>query len=300
MATNIERTRWRFASPDISQGGWLAVRLMLCLKIPSRRSIGSEESEDCGDPLASRLGDLFGIACVFPVGVVDPHPKEVLKDAMKRVLLVTVAVGLLMVSAAAQRGGGGQGPGMRQGFGMAGPRLLLIPQVQAELKMTEEQVAKVREALGGAGGPGGRGAFGGGAGGGGGFGGGDPQAREQMRLEQEKKVKEILTAEQYKRYQEIALQQEGPASFARKEVADKLGLSDSQRQKVNAILEEQRATMRDMFQGGGGGGDRQAMMETMQKLREERNAKLLAILTPEQKKIWEGMLGKPFQFQRGG
>ncbi len=223
---------------------------------------------------------------------------------MKRVLFVVLVVGLLVVSAAAQGGGGGggQGFGGRQGFGaMAGPRLLLNPQVQAELKMTEDQIAKVREALGGAGGPGGRGGFGGGgAGGGGGFGGGDPQQREQLRLEQEKKIKEILSAEQFKRYQEISLQQEGPAAFARKEVADKLGLSDSQRQKVNAILEEQRATMRDMFQGGGGGGDRQAMMETMQKLREETNAKLLAVLTAEQKKAWEGMLGKPFQFQRGG
>jgi len=222
---------------------------------------------------------------------------------MKRVLFVVFVMGLLAVSATAQRGGGGQGPGGRQGFGMmASPRLLLNPQVQAELKITEEQVAKVREALGGPGGPGGRGGFGGGAGGGGGRGalGGDPQQREQMRLEQEKKIKEILSAEQFKRYQEISLQQEGPAAFARKEVADKLGLSDSQRQKVNAILEEQRATMRDMFQGGGGGGDRQAMMETMQKLREETNAKLLAVLTAEQKKVWEGMLGKPFQFQRGG
>jgi Spy/CpxP family protein refolding chaperone len=224
---------------------------------------------------------------------------------MKRILFVMFVVGLLVVSAAAQRGGGGgQGFGGRQGFGaMAGPRLLLNPQVQAELKMTEDQIAKVREALGGAGGPGGRGGFGGGgaggAGGGGGFGGGDPQQREQMRLEQEKKIKEILTAEQYNRYQEISLQLEGPSAFARKEVADKLGLSDSQREKVNAILEEQRATMRDMFQGGGG-GDRQAMMETMQKLREETNAKLLAVLTAEQKKTWEGMLGKPFQFQRGG
>ncbi|MER3412962.1 MAG: hypothetical protein C4341_01745 [Armatimonadota bacterium] len=214
---------------------------------------------------------------------------------MKRTLFVMFVVSLLVVSAAAQRGGGGQGPGGRQGFGMmAGPRLLLIPQVQAELKMTEEQVAKVREALGGPGRPGGRG-------GAGGLGGGDPQQREQMRLmrlEQEKRIKEILSAEQYKRYQEISLQQEGPAAFARKEVADKLGLSDSQRFKINAILEEQRATMRDMFQGGGGGGDRQAMMETMQKLREETNAKLLAVLTTEQKKIWEGMLGKPFQFER--
>lgn len=224
---------------------------------------------------------------------------------MKRVLFVVFVMGLLAVSATAQRGGGG-GPGGRQGFGMmAGPRLLLNPQVQAELKMTEEQVAKVREALGGPGGPGGRGGFGGGAGGAGGAGGrggfgGDPQQREQMRLEQEKKIKEILSAEQFKRYQEISLQQEGPSALARKEVADKVGLSDSQREKINAILEEQRATMRDMFQGGGGGGDRQAMMETMQKMREETNAKLLAVLTSEQKKTWEGMLGKPFQFQRGG
>ena len=179
---------------------------------------------------------------------------------------------------------------------MAGPMILMNPQVQAELKLTEDQVAKLREALRPAGGPGGPG----GAGGRGGFGGGaDPQAREQMRLEQEKKIKEILSAEQYKRYQEISLQLEGPAALARKEIADKVGLSDSQREKIQAILEEQRATMRDMFQGGAG-GDRQAMMEEMQKLRKATDEKILGVLTAEQKKTWEGMLGKPFQLQRGG
>ncbi|RMG27085.1 MAG: hypothetical protein D6724_00465 [Armatimonadetes bacterium] len=221
--------------------------------------------------------------------------------------MLFAVMALLAVSAAAQRGGGGQGGfGGGQGFGgrqggmmmgrMAGPMILMNPQVQAELKLTEDQVAKLREALRPAGGPGGPG----GAGGRGGFGGGaDPQAREQMRLEQEKKIKEILSAEQYKRYQEISLQLEGPAALARKEIADKVGLSDSQREKIQAILEEQRATMRDMFQGGAG-GDRQAMMEEMQKLRKATDEKILGVLTAEQKKTWEGMLGKPFQLQRGG
>jgi hypothetical protein len=220
---------------------------------------------------------------------------------MKRLVMLFAVMALLAVSAAAQRGGGGGqgGFGGGQGFGgrqggmmgqMAGPMILMNPQVQAELKLTEDQIAKLREALRPAGGPGGPGGAGGGRGG---FG-ADPQAREQMRLEQEKKIKEILSAEQYKRYQQISLQLEGPSALARKEIADKVGLSDSQREKIQALIEEQRATMRDMFQGGAG-GDRQAMMEEMQKLRKETDQKILGLLTAEQKKTWEAMLGKPFQ-----
>lgn len=82
-------------------------------------------------------------------------------------------------------GGQGRGPGGPQGpmRVMGGPgggaRILLRPDVQRELKLTEDQIGKIREAVGGPGGPGGRGGqgrpgFGGGQGGPppGGFGGG--------------------------------------------------------------------------------------------------------------------------------
>lgn len=209
---------------------------------------------------------------------------------------VVASLALIAPLAVAQGGGGGgfrggQGGGFRGG--MAGPRLLLNPSVQQELKLSPEQIQKIQALLGRQGGA----PPGGGPPGGGGQR-MTPEEREKMRAEQEKQIKQILDASQYARYQQIALQQEGPAAFARKEVADALGLTESQRSQVRAILDAQRQAQQDMFQGGGGGGDRQAMREAMQKLREETNKKLLALLTKEQSDKWTAMLGKPFQIQR--
>lgn len=211
---------------------------------------------------------------------------------------VVAALALIAPLAVAQGFGGGGGGfrgGQGGGFrgGMGGPRLLLNPSVQQELKLSPEQVQKIQALFGQQGGA----PPGGGPPGGGGQR-MTPEEREKMRAEQEKQIKQILDANQYERYQQISLQQEGPAAFARKEVADALGLSEAQRNQVRSILDAQRQAQQEMFQGGGGGGDRQAMMEAMQKLREETNKKLLAVLTKEQSDKWTAMLGKPFQIQR--
>jgi Spy/CpxP family protein refolding chaperone len=62
------------------------------------------------------------------------------------------------------------------------------------------------------------------------------------------------------------------------------------------------AQMRELFQGGG--GDREAIQAKMQELRRAADAKVLAVLTPEQQKKFEEMKGKPFAmpegFGRGG
>lgn len=271
-------------------------------------------------------------------------------------LLAALATIPLVASAIAQQGGPpGPPPGGQGGFGgpggfqgprppmMGGPgmgsRILMRPEVQKELKLSDEQIDKIRAIIGPMSGPGGpgrfdgpggpppggfggggqgappRGGYGGGQQGGppqGGFGGGQqgesgggqggpppPRGLDRAQMqnhEQEidRKLKEVLSESQFKRYKELALQEAGPAALSRKEIADKVGLSDEQNEKIRAILEQGRPRPP---QEGGGPPDFEATRKRMDQARDENGKKIIAVLTLAQREKWESMLGKPFKFE---
>ncbi len=202
--------------------------------------------------------------------------------------------------AAQQNGGqngvqnGGQNGGQRAGGGGGGRRgfslLSLLANEQArgliktELKLTDDQIKKLT-ALAPA--PPAQGA---------------PQPtqeeRQKQRDEMQKKIASILTPAQNNRVKEIQLQMQGTRALTSDEVVKELGLSEKQVADIEAAREAGRP------QGGGApqqGGtpptpeERQKMMESFAKAREETNKKVLAILTPAQKAKWEKMLGKKFE-----
>ncbi len=199
--------------------------------------------------------------------------------------LALVATMALASGAFAQRGfGGGRGGG--------GANMLRAPEVQAELKLTDEQKTKVTDLL--------------------------TKLREQRqsqgqdfqslsqeerqklqatrRAEEDKQLADVLNADQMKRYHQLVLQQQGMTAVLDKPVADQLKLTDDQRTKIQAVVDEQRAAMRDMFQNGGGSGDREAMMKKVQEMRKQADVKIAAILTDDQKNQWKEMTGAPFTF----
>jgi hypothetical protein len=55
--------------------------------------------------------------------------------------------------------------------------------------------------------------------------------------------------------------------------------------------------VRELFQGG---GDREKAREQFRKLREEAEAKVLAVLTSEQKEQFESLKGDSFEMPEGG
>jgi eukaryotic-like serine/threonine-protein kinase len=208
---------------------------------------------------------------------------------MKRLLLGLFALaiaGLLSQEAFAQRG---QGRGFGGGFGAGNLMLLNQKSVQEELKLSPEQVKKFeeqsekqREEFGGL-----RDL--------------SPEERRTKLQEQVKAtdvaVKAALDENQLKRLKQISLQQRGAASLGDTEVADAVGLSSEQKDKVQSIqraaFEEQRA----QFQGGGGGGDGEERRRKFQEARTATNEKLLAVLTPEQKEKFKTLGGEPFKGQ---
>jgi Spy/CpxP family protein refolding chaperone len=237
---------------------------------------------------------------------------------MKRILSVLAALALVSSVVMAQGGGGGQRGGFggqRGGFGqMGGPTILNREDVATELKLTTDQKTKLAELLpsrgrgggggagaGGAGGGGGtvRGGGGAGAGGGGAAGGGQRggfgQTAEQ-RAELDGKIKAILDANQYKRYHELSLQRSGGFALTTEEGQKQFGVTEDQKTKLEALNQQMREEMQGMFQNGGGGGDFQAMRAEMDKMRANYSAKMLAVLTPEQKAKWDAAVGKPFKF----
>lgn len=207
--------------------------------------------------------------------------------------------------------GGGFGGG-RGGFGGGGEAFLLsTPEVQKELSITDDQKGLIDEMLADLRQGGGqRPDFGS-------FRDLSEEERakrfEEMRKQAEERTKQaedalkaILNEQQFARYSQLRLQRQGVMALSRPEVADQLGLTQEQKDKLAAQREAERGERggpggRQRGEGGPGqaGGERpdfQAMMAEMQKRREKQEADALAVLTPEQKTKWESLQGAKFTF----
>jgi Spy/CpxP family protein refolding chaperone len=190
-----------------------------------------------------------------------------------------------------------RGMGMMSGGGpMAGFRALTTPEGAAELKLTENQQAKLREV-----GDSMRTAMGDrfqslrdeleGA---------SPEERqEKMQAAMKevsdgtmKEVKVILNEEQLARYQQINYQAMGVDAFTQKEVAEKLKITDEQKTKIDALtagMRQELGGLRGQFQD-----DFQGAMRKTQEVRKSTQEKVTALLTDDQKATWKELVGKPF------
>ena len=182
----------------------------------------------------------------------------------------------------AGRPGGGMGGAAAGGPGGGAPRgrgLIAIAQreeVVAELKVTEEQTAKLTELQAAA-----RGGF-------------QalqavpeaerPAAMKTMREEQEQAVSEVLDAPQFARLLQLTWRETGLASVERDDVAKGLGLSDEQREKLLPILADRQSGQRAL---------REAPPEEAAQKRKEWDDQLRAVLTEDQAQQWEELLGAP-------
>jgi hypothetical protein len=237
-----------------------------------------------------------------------------MRTISKYLLAATLAVAFV-ASADAQgqrRGGaGGQPPGGRgQGFGggFGGApglaQLVVNKSVLEELKATDDQKeklatwsreagAKMREKM--------QEIFGGG---------GDrpdpakmQEAMAKLNKEQMDEVAKVLKEEQTKRLKQVMIQVQNVNAFRQKEVQDGLKLTSEQKETVTEILSAMQTEQRELFPRPMQGGERptaEQMAETAKK-RAEFNKKYLekisAQLKDDQKKLWEDMTGKPFEYK---
>lgn len=118
---------------------------------------------------------------------------------------------------------------------------------------------------------------------------------EEQQKENRGKVKEILLPHQQDRLQEIALQLRGFGAIGESDVAEKLKLSEEQKEKISSLRTAQREKVGAMFREGGRDADRDAMREKFTKLREENEKELTAVLSSEQQTKFEKMKGEKFE-----
>lgn len=210
---------------------------------------------------------------------------------VRRWMAVTVLTMAVLIPAMAQPPAGR--PGGPFGGRLGGPMLMLgllrNQQVQQELKLTDQQKQQLeqlgeqwREKMRGL---------------------RDlpPEERRQkgegMRAEVEKQLATTLNEQQMKRLKQIALQVEGYAALERPEIADQVGLTKEQRQKIRDILRQAAEKRREAFQQGR--SDRQAAFQRMREIRQWVDGEIEKLLTAEQKKKWQELVGAPFKFEGG-
>lgn len=171
--------------------------------------------------------------------------------------------------------GGGGGGFTRRSPGMLGD--LEQEWVQAELGMTDEQLAKLPEIAESV----------------------RPDfssfrdmsneqrqaARQEMESKSEAAAKGLLDEEQFGRVRELMFQRLGAAAIARDDVATELGLDDSQKKQVAELAGQMRDALREL-------GFR-ATHEQREEAAAPWNGLLLEVLNEEQAGKWQAMLGAP-------
>lgn len=111
-----------------------------------------------------------------------------------------------------------------------------------------------------------------------------------------KTISTILKPEQKKRYRQIVLQQRGVHVFLIPDLQRELKISDAQKDRLKAIIEETNDKTKEILQTVRDAGQ-EASLARYAGLRKEMIEKAIAELTDSQKKAWKEMVGEPFEYK---
>jgi len=181
----------------------------------------------------------------------------------------------------------------RGGFGGGAAGFLMAPNVQKDLKLTDEQVGKVEATL--------------------------RECRERHQdaysalrdasadvrwtkmaainetVNDEVKKALSFSAEQSKRFDQISLQAHGLMAFASTAVDEKLKLTEDQKSKIREIAEATRTAFAGAFNKDASEQDRTEARNKMAAAHKENMTKVQALLTDDQKKAWQELTGEPIE-----
>lgn len=193
--------------------------------------------------------------------------------------LAVFVVALIAVAPVLAQPGGPGGPGGGR-FQLDLSSLLQNKSVQEELKLTEEQTAKVKDLVDG--------------------------IRKKVQEATSKIAAEtikggnVLTAAQVKRLMQIEVQQLGVNALARESIQKELGLSDGQVTKIKGEMEGMTKSLADLRKDVGKDFKNfKKMQEEGAKIRTATEEKLSEILTDTQKTKFLEMIGEKFELKMG-
>ena len=111
-------------------------------------------------------------------------------------------------------------------------------------------------------------------------------------------LKETLNADQFKRFQQLELQHEGPPALFRPEIAKELKITDEQRTQFMGLIQELQKKIEPLIKESQTGGNPQEIRLKVIKMRQDCQGKMEALMSDAQKKQWQEMIGKPFDTLR--
>lgn len=122
----------------------------------------------------------------------------------------------------------------------------------------------------------------------------------EVIVEARQKLKSILQPKQSQRLSELLLWRVGIFSVVQDDVAEKLGYTQSQRQRLEDILAATRDAAADIEKKVQAGEAREPLEKKHKDVQLLGQKKLLAILKPEQQTAWQELLGPSFDVSRLG
>lgn len=127
-----------------------------------------------------------------------------------------------------------------------------------------------------------------------------PEANLTRTVAQEtvEALRDVLDPGQVKRVEQIHLQQQGLRAFEDPKIGKALRLTDEQKNKLTIIAHEAAQEARKLFRPGAK-SDFQQALKKFAEVRKAAIEKAIALLTDEQKKVWHGLIGEPFQVRTG-
>jgi hypothetical protein len=201
--------------------------------------------------------------------------------------VLTIGALALLASPALAQGRGGSGGGAA-GF-------LMAPNVQKDLKLTDTQVKKVQETLR------------------------EIAERHQgdytalrdaspdvrwtkiatlnETVSDEVKSALSFSAEQSKRFDQIGLQAHGLNAFASRTVDETLKLTDDQKSKIRELVEATRNSFAGASNNNASEQERTDARNKRAVAQKENMAKVQSMLTDDQKKAWQELIGEPIHIE---
>jgi hypothetical protein len=126
-------------------------------------------------------------------------------------------------------------------------------------------------------------------------------ARDEIRRINETadaRLKSILDAAQFERLDQMVLRVQGPPALLQPKTAERVGLTDRQREKIVALLAESKAALDSLRRDASSAKGVPDLNRKLDKLNSGVQRDILATLTSEQREGWNGLLGKPFDLSR--
>ena len=106
-------------------------------------------------------------------------------------------------------------------------------------------------------------------------------------------LKTILTADQFQRFQQLKLQYDMPGIMLQPAVVTRLNLTAGQQRQFMSAIQEMQQQIEPLLKTAKAGGNPQAILPPVTRLRLDCQARIETLLTDAQKKKWQEMTGQP-------